>query len=69
MQTTHIPVMDLHTDGTVTPVPTCEACCYRFQRHVLGESPPALKVICVKTRARVGLANTACCLYRPRHLI
>jgi len=60
METTHIPVMDLHADKPVTLVTTCETC-YYFVRHYVGPGiPPRLKAACRLSGVRVSCANVAC---------
>ena len=67
MQTTMIPVFDIHADGSVTPVPTCETCVYIEERFVGIAIPPKTVIQCHLTKKTVSLYMTGCaCHTRDR---
>ena len=63
MATTHIPVMDLHADKTVTLVTTCETCYYFVRRSGGTSIPPRVKAICRLSGVHVSGANIFCHKY------
>ena len=67
METTHIPVMDIHPDGTVTPVPTCETCRYVVRHYVGNGIPPRPRVTCRLSGVHVALLTCACGHYHRNY--
>ena len=64
METTHTPVIDLHTGGTVTSVATCETCVWLVVTGSQFTAPSTLHTHCRQAGTRVSPNNSACFLYR-----